>query len=227
MTAKGAQMAARDIRTLRVSHLGDAALLLDATGNTFDVDVQRRIWAVCRRACEVQGVTETVPGVNNFTVLFDPLGPGYAEVEAGLLALWQACIPDPDAGRMFDIPVIYDGEDLPDVARQCGLTVAQTAHLHAGQTYLVAAIGAMPGFPYLVGLDPRLVRPRRDTPRDKVPEGAVIIGGQQTAIMPCTAPSGWHILGRTAQRLFDPHRSQPALLRAGDRVRFVVADVAQ
>ena len=220
-------MTARELCLLRVSHLGDAAVLLDAATATFDPDVQRRSWAVCRHARDLPGVTDTVPGVNNLMVVFDPLGAEPSGIEAGLLALWQTCLPQADAGRVFDIPVIYDGEDLPVVARQCGLTPVQTAQLHAGQSYLVAAIGAMPGFPYLVGLDPRLVRPRRGTPREQVPEGAVIIGGAQTAIMPCTAPSGWHILGRTGVRLFDPHRSQPALLQAGDRVRFVVADVAR
>ncbi|HSM50236.1 MAG TPA: carboxyltransferase domain-containing protein, partial [Thermoanaerobaculia bacterium] len=36
-------------------------------------------------------------------------------------------------------------------------------------------------------------------------------------------PGGWHLLGRTAAALFDPHREPPALLAAGDRVRFVPA----
>ena len=39
--------------------------------------------------------------------------------------------------------------------------------------------------------------------------------------------SGWHILGRTPLRLFDPGRADPFLFRAGDRVRFRRVDPAE
>jgi allophanate hydrolase subunit 1 len=35
-------------------------------------------------------------------------------------------------------------------------------------------------------------------------------------------PGGWQLIGRTDERLFDPDRAEPALLRPGDRVRFEV-----
>ena len=84
----------------------------------------------------------------------------------------------------------------------------------------------MPGFVYLSGLDPSLARPRRASPRAHVPEGAVMIGGAQAGIMPCTAPSGWHILGMTDVKLFDAYRAEPAAFRPGDRIRFVAASPA-
>ena len=83
-------------------------------------------------------------------------------------------------------------------------------------------VGAMPGFPYLSGLDPILTIPRHAQPRGRVPAGAVIIGGAQAGIMPITAPSGWHILGQTRLSLFDPERSRPAMMAPGDQVRFVI-----
>ena len=92
---------------------------------------------------------------------------------------------------------------------------------HGAPLYSVAAVGAMPGFVYLSGLDPALAAPRLSAPRQAVPKGSVIIGGTQAGIMPVTAPSGWHILGRTPLDLFDPSRARPALFRPGDRIRFV------
>ena len=83
----------------------------------------------------------------------------------------------------------------------------------------------MPGFPYLSGLDPRLACPRRASPRLRVVEGAVIIGGAQAGIMPQTAPSGWHIIGHAELRLFDPLADPPTLFRPGDTVRFAVSDI--
>jgi inhibitor of KinA len=53
-----------------------------------------------------------------------------------------------------------------------------------------------------------------------VPAGSVAIGGAQTGIYPVASPGGWHVLGRTAARLFDPAAAPPSLLRAGDQVRF-------
>ena len=73
----------------------------------------------------------------------------------------------------------------------------------------------------LARLDPALAAPRLANPRQGVPKGSVIIGGTQAGIMPVTAPSGWHILGRTALDLFDPHRARPAWFKPGDCIRFV------
>jgi inhibitor of KinA len=50
------------------------------------------------------------------------------------------------------------------------------------------------------------------------------IGGAQTGIYPVESPGGWQLIGRTPLRLFDAHRHPPALLRAGDRIRFLPVD---
>jgi allophanate hydrolase subunit 1 len=59
----------------------------------------------------------------------------------------------------------------------------------------------------------------------RVERGSVMIGGPQAGIMPCTAPSGWHIIGRTDISMFDPDRTPPAALMPGDRVRFRIAGI--
>jgi KipI family sensor histidine kinase inhibitor len=131
-------------------------------------------------------------------------------------------------GTHHTIPVSYGGargEDLASWAAHCGMSVDETVRCHAAATYTVAAIGAMPGFPYLSGLDPRLAWARRSTPRLKVAEGAVIIGGAQAGIMPMTAPSGWHIIGHTDVTLFRAEAELPVLLRPGDTIRFAIAGI--
>jgi allophanate hydrolase subunit 1 len=40
-------------------------------------------------------------------------------------------------------------------------------------------------------------------------------------VYPRDSPGGWRLLGRTDVVLFDPSRTQPALIEAGDLVRFV------
>ncbi|MDT1833259.1 carboxyltransferase domain-containing protein, partial [Acinetobacter baumannii] len=66
-----------------------------------------------------------------------------------------------------------------------------------------------------------LATPRRAEPRVHVPAGSVGIGGAQTGICPLATPGGWQLLGRTSLTLFDPSRKEPALLRVGDKIRFV------
>ncbi len=72
----------------------------------------------------------------------------------------------------------------------------------------------------------QLTTPRRSSPRQAVPAGSVAIGGAQTGVYPKASPGGWQILGHTDVVLFDPAREEPSLWMPGDRVRFVVAEVA-
>ncbi len=128
------------------------------------------------------------------------------------------------AGEEREIAVCYGGEcgpDLAELAEQTGLSTDEVIALHCGAIYTVAAVGFSPGFPYLLGLPERLWLPRRRTPRLAVPAGAVAVAGGQAGIYPFASPGGWHVVGRTAVTLFDPHAARPAWLRAGDRVRFV------
>jgi KipI family sensor histidine kinase inhibitor len=128
--------------------------------------------------------------------------------------------PLPEPSR-HEIPVVYDGEDLADVAQACGLSVAAAVRLHSSVEYVVAFLGFSRGFPYLSGLPDALQLPRRGTPRSRVPAGSVAIAFDQCGIYPLATPGGWHLLGRTSRELFDPALDPPSVLSPGDRVRFV------
>ncbi|HEX9167224.1 MAG TPA: 5-oxoprolinase subunit PxpB, partial [Gemmatimonadales bacterium] len=126
----------------------------------------------------------------------------------------------PEPGREWVIPVRYDGPDLEWVAARTGLNPDEVVRRHSARLYTVYLLGFVPGFAYLGELDPTLVLPRRSTPRQRVPAGSVAIAGAQTAVYPLATPGGWHLIGQTTLRLFDPEREPPALLAAGDTVRF-------
>jgi len=81
----------------------------------------------------------------------------------------------------------------------------------------------LPGFAYLRALDPRLVLPRRATPRPRVPALSVAIAGPYTGLYPFASPGGWHLLGTAVGFApFDAHTG--AAMSLGDRVRFVARD---
>lgn len=174
------------------------------------------------------GVVDLSPASASILIRFDPLAIDHAGVEAHLEALLAgggaATTP---AGRLVEIPVAYGGAEGPDlegVARAAGLSADEVVRRHVGTTYDVFFLGFLPGFAYLGRVPEAIACPRLPEPRREVPAGSVGIAGRMTGVYPMATPGGWRIIGRTAARLFDPARRPMALLRTGDRVRFVAAE---
>jgi KipI family sensor histidine kinase inhibitor len=215
--------------------LGDAALLL-RFGDSIDPQVSARVLRLQRalRADAPHWVRDVVPAYASLALHLDPDGIDPALDPVAVARDWVlARIADADtaptdvATRCVEIAVRYGGSDGPDldaVAAHCGLTPRQVIERHAGGDYRVAMLGFAPGFPYLLGLDPALTTPRLAQPRLRVEAGSVAIGGAQTGIYPRPGPGGWHVIGSTEARLFDPAQDLPSLLQPGDRVRFVPQD---
>jgi len=208
--------------TLSVHALGEAALCCTLPA-PLSLEQQQRVWQLASSLADRAGVQELIPGMNNLTLVFDPLRTEPTELEAAVQALWAKPLRRQQAGRLVEIPVTYDGPDLGDVASHCGLSADEVVRRHTQGQYVVYFIGFQPGFAYLGGLDEALHTPRRAEPRVAVPAGSVGIGGAQTGIYPLATPGGWQLIGRTSLALFDPHATPPTLLAPGDLVRFVAA----
>ena len=168
------------------------------------------------RSARLPGVDEVVPAAR--TVLVE-----FRHVDRP--ALDKLLVPTEHAprphGPIVEIPVVYEGVDLDDVASATGLSPTQVIEIHSSVVYSAAFLGFTPGWAYLVGLPPALHVPRRSTPRTAVPAGSVAIANEFTGVYPTVSPGGWNLLGHTSARMFDVERDQPALVTAGDRVRFV------
>ncbi|MBX3384252.1 MAG: 5-oxoprolinase subunit PxpB [Phycisphaeraceae bacterium] len=180
--------------------------------------------AAARIAAGLRGVADVVPGSTSVQVLFSP---GFADIEeAAQQALTLARDAEPvsaQQGRTVEIPVCYHADFAPDlaqVAAAAGMSMSAFAAAHAGACYTVRFLGFAPGFAYMDGLPPPLHTPRLATPRTRVPAGSVAIAGERTGIYPAQMPGGWRLIGATPLRMFDASRQEPALLKAGDRVRF-------
>ena len=192
------------------------------------------------------GVTELIPGARTVLVQFDPARTSETVLRAELAEVLRrtdradrsmngdvappaSTDPLQDApaigaaesiGETVEIPVMYDGPDLDEVARLTGLSVADLIEHHRSAEYRVAFTGFAPGFGYLSGGDPALAVPRRDTPRTKVAAGAVGLAGEFTGVYPRPGPGGWQIIGHTDTPMWDLRRTPAAVLRPGVRVRF-------
>ncbi|OZC69743.1 allophanate hydrolase [Rhodococcus sp. 06-462-5] len=162
-------------------------------------------------------VVDLVPAARTVLVTFD--GPKQPVLD-WIAATEPAVTTDHDRSDTVTIPVVYDGDDLDDVARLTGLSTTEVVAAHLDQTWTVAFGGFAPGFGYLVGTDERLHVPRRTSPRTSVPAGSVGLAGEFSGIYPRASPGGWQLIGRTDARLWDLDRDPPALLRPGTTVRF-------
>ena len=194
-------------------------------GEAIDPEVNARL---CGLAAAVAAsglpVTDAAPSYASLLVCYDPLRISRREMISALKALDTGGSAGSSSSVLHRIPVYYGGENGPDmenVCRHTGLTPEEVVRLHSAPEYTVFMVGFLPGFPYLGGMDPKLETPRLETPRTKIPSGSVGIGGKQTGIYPMPSPGGWQLIGRTDAVLFDAERQPPALLKAGDRIKFV------
>ncbi len=212
---------------------GDLAVSVEL-GDEISVEINTRVRAleflVQQKA--LPGVVETVPSFRSLLVYYDPLVVGYealCETLAELAAQAEHASLPP--ARVVELPCCYEdaemGFDLAAAAERLGLSPAELVRLHAGAEYLVYFIGFTPGLPYMSGMPERIMLPRLETPRTKVPAGSVGIGGIQCCIYSVESPGGYWILGRTPVPLYDPEAFEPILLRPGDHVRFRLIDRAE
>ncbi|MCI9889586.1 carboxyltransferase domain-containing protein [Micrococcales bacterium 31B] len=208
-------MAAPATHPLRCLPLGEGALIEVA-----DLAAARAHYTALA-AAPPRGVRELIPAARTVFARLDPAlitRDAFAAACREALAAPASAAPTP--GTRHTLDVIYDGEDLDPVARLLGLSREALIDAHTGGEYTVAFMGFAPGFGYLVGGDPRLNVPRRDTPRTRIPAGAVALAGTMSAVYPQVSPGGWQILGTTGAPLWEPDRERAALLAPGDTVRF-------
>ena len=209
---------------MQIRPASDSSLLV-SFGDAISIDAHRQVMQLTQALAErAVGLRNLHPAFASVLIDFDPRRWTHQQVEE-LVRQRIAAQPGVAAGgRLVEIPVRYggvDGPDLEEVAHHTGLTPRRVVELHASAEYPVYFVGFAPGFPYLGGMPPELATPRLPAPRKRVPAGSVAIGGAQTGVYPLESPGGWRLIGRTPLRLFDPSADPPALLRMGDRVRFV------
>lgn len=208
-------------------HASGDSLLLVELDPLMDPAVNARAVALAEALgrASLAGVRDIVPSYACVGVHVDPLRLDAAALEQAIGEAWDVGPRGAgDAGRLVEIPVCYGGDhgpDLDEVAAFAHCTADDVVRRHSAAVYRVYMLGFLPGFAYLGAVDDVIAMPRRLAPRAAVPAGSVGIAGRQTGVYPAESPGGWRLVGRTPWRMFDAGRSQPSVLEAGDRVRFV------
>lgn len=176
------------------------------------------------------GITDVVPTFRSLAVHFDPLATDGAALGQQLLQLAAGAGLHRQQGRLWRLPVCFDADWAPDMPRLCAaraLAPQQVVDLLCAATFRVHMIGFLPGFAYMGGLPEALAMPRLPTPRQKVPAQSLAVAGTMCGVYPWDSPGGWNLLGRMPVPLFDAADvASPALLAAGDRIRWHAVDRA-
>ncbi len=205
---------------------GDRALVV-RFGTEIDETTNKKVRAM-RQLLEkekIKGIDEVIPTYCTLYVFYDPFQTTPQDLIKKLTEIEgsadESQLPPP---RVLKVPVAYGGEcgpDLDNVAKVHNLTPDEVIKLHANKPYLVYMLGFTPGFTFCGGLDENLATPRHKDPRLKVPAGSVGIAGKQTGLYAIQSPGGWQLIGRTYMRFYDPSKTPPIPVRAGDYVEFI------
>ena len=175
---------------------------------------------VALRDAPPAGTVDLVPAARTVLVVFDAATTSIERVVADISGRQISPVVERE-GPLVEVPVVYDGEDLAEVAALSGLSERDVVARHLRPEYRVAFCGFAPGFAYIAGGDPALRVPRRRSPRTAVPAGSVALADEFTGVYPRQMPGGWQLIGRTDAALWNLDRDPPALLPPGTRVRFV------
>jgi KipI family sensor histidine kinase inhibitor len=215
---------------------GDSAWLVEVD----DVETAHRLASTIEGSIAAgtapAGTRDVVVGFHSLVVRIDPLISEPERSQSWLAELHAAELSGSrtddgrraTSGRRIDVPTVFDGPDLDEVATAAGVSTGAVVDLLTGCELQVAFLGFSPGFSYLVGLPAALEGiQRRATPRTSVPAGSVALAGGFAAIYPRATPGGWMLVGQTSLPLFDPDVAPYARLRSGDVVRFRPADDAE
>jgi inhibitor of KinA len=217
----------------KIFPLGDSALTIDF-GNLIDREINRKVIALFEhlRQQPPEGMIEAVPSYSSITIYYDVVQLSkkikddrsvydhICRIAGELLSKEvKETVVSTDLIR---IPVCYDagfGTDLGRIATEKNISTEEIIDIHCAKTYRVFMLGFLPGFAYLGEVDERIRASRKSQP-EKIMAGSVGIAGRQTGIYPLNSPGGWQIIGRTPLKMFDPTKTEPARLKAGDEVEF-------
>ena len=208
-----------------ISNLGDAALYCDF-GN--DVDKKTNIKVIKYfeniNKKNIDGIINLTPSYNKLIISFDLNVVNFTELKKKIedIEISESYIRQDQ--KIIKIPTCCDDEFALDIERlslKLNLTKKKILEMYLNKEYFCYMTGFIAGMPFLGDIDKKIRLERLETPRVKVPKGAVGITEQFTNIYTFESPGGWNILGSTPIKIFDQkNEKQPILINPGDRVLF-------
>ncbi len=208
-----------------ISNLGDAALYCDF-GNDIDQKTNIKVIKYFENINKknIDGIINLTPSYNKLIISFDLNVVNFTELKKKIedIEISESYIRQDQ--KIIKIPTCCDDEFALDIERlslKLNLTKKEILENYLNKEYFCYMTGFIAGMPFLGDIDKKIRLERLETPRVKVPKGAVGITEQFTNIYTFESPGGWNILGSTPIKIFDQkNEKQPILINPGDRVLF-------
>ena len=208
-----------------ISNLGDAALYCDF-GNEVNQKTNIKVIKYFENINKknIDGITNLTPSYNKLIISFDLNVVNFTELKKKIedIEISESYLRQDQ--KIIKIPTCCDDEFALDIERlssKLNLTKKEILEKYFNKEYFCYMTGFIAGMPFLGDIDKKIRLERLETPRVKVPKGAVGITEQFANIYTFESPGGWNFLGSTPTKIFDQaNEKQPTLICPGDKVLF-------
>lgn len=202
---------------------GDCAVTVEFE-NEISIETNRKVMALKYRIEQehIRGINELVPSYRSLLIHYDPRELTYDKM-GGFIEKWTNNLESADLPRavITEIPVLYEGEDLEEIAGIEKKTVSEIIKIHSQSDYFVYMLGFAPGHPYTARFENPFSFKRRESPRVRIPGGSIVVQQGLSDIIPFDQPCGWNIIGMTPVKVCDYRKDNPFLLKAGQWIRHI------
>ena len=208
-----------------ISNLGDAALYCDF-GNEVNQKINIKVINYFEniKKLKIKGISNLTPSYNKLIISFDLNVINFTELKKKVEDINISELDNKQDHKIIKIPTCCDDEFALDIERlssKLKLTKKEILEKYFNKEYFCYMTGFIAGMPFLGDIDKKIRVERLETPRVKVPRGAVGITEQFTNLYTFESPGGWNILGNTPIKIFDKkNEKQPILINPGDKVLF-------
>ncbi len=207
-----------------ITNLGDAALYCDF-GDKVNKEINSNVINCFKnlQKAKIKGITNISPSYNKLIISFDLSEINFQNLKEKILKIKFDNF-DNKKSEKIKIPVCCDEEFTLDSKRltsKLNISEEEIFKIFFNKDYYCYMTGFIAGMPFLGDIEESIRLKRLETPRVKVPKGAVGITEQFCNIYTFESPGGWNILGNTPLKIFDKSKkSNPSLVKPGDTVQF-------
>ena len=207
-----------------ISNLGDAALYCDF-GTEVNKSTNSNVIKYFKNIKEknIDEITNLTPSYNKLIISFDLTKTNFAKLKKIIENIDINNVKE-DPSKNIEIPVCCDESFSLDIKRledKLSLSRDQIFEKFFNKKYFCYMTGFIAGMPFVGDLDQDIRTKRLETPRVKVPKGAVAITEQFANIYTYESPGGWNIVGNTPLEIFDSKKeNNPNLVNPGDTISF-------
>jgi len=207
-----------------ITNLGDAALYCDF-GEKVNKEINLNVINFFKnlQKLKIKGITNISPSYNKLIISFDLSQTNFSALKDIVLSIKSEDFQNEESENI-KIPICFDEEftlDLNRLSSNLNISEEDILNKFLEKNYYCYMTGFIAGMPFLGDIDKNIRFKRLETPRVKVPKGAVGITEQFCNIYTFESPGGWNIIGNTPVKVFNKlNLKNPALIKPGDKINF-------